>query len=404
MVIDGGTFENTAENGTALHVATYGGLSNTTEVNSGKFIAQNAVLLDNGYEIGYAQGNINFEIINGNFEGQVREKVGFALREDDVSNIIGGTYSETVSEKLIADEALFYPADNGTYSVGKYEEVIEKALESEKVAVIFGNKAYESDEDAVKAGVVAKIGKTGYATLQEAVDSITSAEQTEIVLLDDVELAASVRIPSNKNIVLNLNEHNIKYAGTVIKFNWYIANNTLTIKGNGIIENTAESGNIIDASAVNIAPVIDIMGGTFRLGSSNSLIILPDTLYGIKINIYNGTFENGVLNGPAGQFGDPSCGLYIYGGTFGKDVKVNSVGGGAIYGGTFGQSAVANAVADGYVFYPDSEDSYAVVAEEDFAINEYCRVQVGENTYYTSLEEAIENVRSGGVITVLQDI
>lgn len=404
MVIDGGTFENTAENGTALHVATYGGLSNTTEVNSGKFIAQNAVLLDNGYEIGYAQGNINFEIINGNFEGQVREKVGFALREDDVSNIIGGTYSETVSEKLIADEALFYPADNGTYSVGKYEEVIEKALESEKVAVIFGNKAYESDEDAVKAGVVAKIGKTGYATLQEAVDSITSTEQTEIVLLDDVELAASVRIPSNKNIVLNLNEHNIKYAGTVIKFNWYIENNTLTIKGNGIIENTAESGNIIDASAVNIAPVIDIMGGTFRLGSSNSLIILPDTLYGIKINIYNGTFENGVLNGPAGQFGDPSCGLYIYGGTFGKDVKVNSVGGGAIYGGTFGQSAVANAVADGYVFYPSSEDSYAVVAEEDFAINEYCRVQVGENTYYTSLEEAIENVRSGGVITVLQDI
>ena len=404
MVIDGGTFENTAENGTALHVATYGGLSNTTEVNSGKFIAQNAVLLDNGYEIGYAQGNINFEIINGNFEGQVREKVGFALREDDVSNIIGGTYSETVSEKLIADEALFYPADNGTYSVGKYEEVIEKALESEKVAVIFGNKAYESDEDAVKAGVVAKIGKTGYATLQEAVDSITSAEQTEIVLLDDVELAASVRIPSNKNIVLNLNEHNIKYAGTVIKFNWYIANNTLTIKGNGIIENTAESGNIIDASAVNIAPVIEIMGGTFRLGSSNSLIILPDTLYGIKINIYNGTFENGVLNGPAGQLGDPSCGLYIYGGTFGKDVKVNSVGGGAIYGGTFGQSAVANAVADGYVFYPASEDGYAVVAEEDFAINEYCRVQVGENTYYTSLEEAIENVRSGGVITVLQDI
>lgn len=404
MVIDGGTFENTAENGTALHVATYGGLSNTTEVNSGKFIAQNAVLLDNGYEIGYAQGNINFEIINGNFEGQVREKVGFALREDDVSNIIGGTYSETVSEKLIADEALFYPADNGTYSVGKYEEVIEKALESEKVAVIFGNKAYESDEEAVKAGVVAKIGKTGYATLQEAVDSITSTEQTEIVLLDDVELAASVRIPSNKNIVLNLNEHNIKYAGTVIKFNWYIENNTLTIKGNGIIENTAESGNIIDASAVNIAPVIDIMGGTFRLGSSNSLIILPDTLYGIKINIYNGTFENGVLNGPAGQFGDPSCGLYIYGGTFGKDVKVNSVGGGAIYGGTFGQSAVANAVADGYVFYPSSEDSYAVVAEEDFAINEYCRVQVGENTYYTSLEEAIENVRSGGVITVLQDI
>lgn len=404
MVIDGGTFENTAENGTALHVATYGGLSNTTEVNSGKFIAQNAVLLDNGYEIGYAQGNINFEIINGNFEGQVREKVGFALREDDVSNIIGGTYSETVSEKLIADEALFYPADNGTYSVGKYEEVIEKALESEKVAVIFGNKAYESDEDAVKAGVVAKIGKTGYATLQEAVDSITSAEQTEIVLLDDVELAASVRIPSNKNIVLNLNEHNIKYAGTVIKFNWNVANNTLTIKGNGIIENTAESGNIIDASAVNIAPVIEIMGGTFKLGSSNSLIILPDTLYGIKINIYNGTFENGVLNGPAGQFGDPSCGLYIYGGTFGKDVKVNSVGGGAIYGGTFGQSAVANAVADGYVFYPASEDGYAVVAEEDFAINEYCRVQVGENTYYTSLEEAIENVRSGGVITVLQDI
>lgn len=337
--------------------------------------------------------NVKIEVSGGKYNGQVGA-------ENVSSFISGGSFSKELDAALINDDSLIYSADGETYTVGKYEEVAAM----DDVVIVFNKKAYTSEEEAVKAGVVAKIGKTGYATLQEAVDSITSAEQTEIVLLDDVELAASVRIPSNKNIVLNLNEHNIKYAGTVIKFNWNVANNTLTIKGNGIIENTAESGNIIDASSVNIAPVIEIMGGTFRLGSSNSLIILPDTLYGIKINIYNGTFENGVLNGPAGQLGDPSCGLYIYGGTFGKDVKVNSVGGGAIYGGTFGQSAVANAVADGYVFYPSSEDSYAVVAEEDFAINEYCRVQVGENTYYTSLEEAIENVRSGGVITVLQDI
>lgn len=402
MVIDGGTFENTAENGTALHVATYGGLSNTTEVNSGKFIAQNAVLLDNGYKIGYAQGNINFEIINGNFEGQVREKVGFALREDDVSNIIGGTYSETVSEKLIADEALFYPADNGTYSVGKYEEVIEKALESEKVAVIFGNKAYESDEDAVKAGVVAKIGKTGYATLQEAVDSITSAEQTEIVLLDDVELAASTPMIVKKdcNIKLNLNGHDLVAQNTyVISFNMAVKDATLTIVGSGSI--SCGGFALIYAEFCDESVHININenskdDGTI-ISATNQIIAFP-SWSGDKsaLNIYGGEFVSGKIssNSP----------VNIYGGKFGEDVSVVSVGGGAIYGGTFGQSAVANAVADGYVFYPSSEDSYAVVAEEDFAINEYCRVQVGENTYYTSLEEAIENVRSGGVITVLQDI
>ena len=408
MVIDGGTFENTAENGTALHVATYGGLSNTTEVNSGKFIAQNAVLLDNGYEIGYAQGNINFEIINGNFEGQVREKVGFALREDDVSNIIGGTYSETVSEKLIADEALFYPADNGTYSVGKYEEVIEKALESEKVAVIFGNKAYESDEDAVKAGVVAKIGKTGYATLQEAVDSITSTEQTEIVLLDDVigsRFTFLMTIGKDCNIKLNLNGHNmVVQDAAAVYFNQAAKNATLTIVGSGSITNVGSTANnpLIDASfcfgcSINININENSKDDGTIISATNQIIAFP-SWSGDKsaLNIYGGEFVSGKIssNSP----------VNIYGGKFGEDVSVVSVGGGAIYGGTFGQSAVANAVADGYVFYPDSEDSYAVVAEEDFAINEYCRVQVGENTYYTSLEEAIENVRSGGVITVLQDI
>ena len=408
MVIDGGTFENTAENGTALHVATYGGLSNTTEVNSGKFIAQNAVLLDNGYEIGYAQGNINFEIINGNFEGQVREKVGFALREDDVSNIIGGTYSETVSEKLIADEALFYPADNGTYSVGKYEEVIEKALESEKVAVIFGNKAYESDEDAVKAGVVAKIGKTGYATLQEAVDSITSTEQTEIVLLDDVigsRFTFLMTIGKDCNIKLNLNGHNmVVQDAAAVYFNQAAKNATLTIVGSGSITNVGSTANnpLIDASfcfgcSINININENSKDDGTIISATNQIIAFP-SWSGDKsaLNIYGGEFVSGKIssNSP----------VNIYGGKFGEDVSVVSVGGGAIYGGTFGQSAVANAVADGYVFYPSSEDSYAVVAEEDFAINEYCRVQVGENTYYTSLEEAIENVRSGGVITVLQDI
>lgn len=355
------------------------------------------------YGVNYAQENwqqkAQLNIKNGTFN--VDFTVAGTSSKDAGINVSGGEFIKDVNADFIADDSLLYPADNGTYSVGKYEEVIEKALESEKVAVIFGNKAYESDEDAVKAGVVAKIGKTGYATLQEAVDSITSAEQTEIVLLDDITATSTPMIVKKDcNIKLNLNGHDLVAQNTyVISFNMAVKDATLTIVGSGSI--SCGGFALIYAEFCDESVHININengkdDGTI-ISAANQFIAFS-SWSGDKsaLNIYGGEFVSGKIssNSP----------VNIYGGKFGEDVSVVSVGGGAIYGGTFGQSAVANAVADGYVFYPDSEDSYAVVAEEDFAINEYCRVQVGENTYYTSLEEAIENVRSGGVITVLQDI
>ena len=248
------------------------------------------------------------------------------------------------------------------------------------------------------------MGETGYATLQEAVDSITSAEQTEIVLLDDITATSTPMIVKKDcNIKLNLNGHDMVAQNIyAISFLGAVQNATLTIVGSGSISGGSPFYALINAAFCSGSIHININEngkdeGT-KISAANYQIIEFSYASGDKsaLNIYGGEFVSGKIssNSP----------VNIYGGKFGEDVSVVSVGGGAIYGGTFGQSAVANAVAGGYVFYPSSEDSYAVVAEEDFAINEYCRVQVGENTYYTSLEEAIENVRSGGVITVLQDI
>ena len=415
LFINGGTISgglNTIKNGNYGILSINGGeLKNSvqnvllnwneTTITGGTFTAEgdNVAAVITGGKVGSEDACGTTTISGGTFNGAIAAVAEYAETID--YTVSGGEFKEAFNPDYVSDSALLYPADNGKYSVGKYEEVIEKALESEKVAVIFGNKAYESDEDAVKAGVVAKIGKTGYATLQEAVDSITSAEQTEIVLLDDITATSTPMIVKKDcNIKLNLNGHNMVAQNIyAISFLGAVQNATLTIVGSGSIscggfaliyaefcyesvhininENGKDDGTIISAANQFIA---------FSSWSGDKS----------ALNIYGGEFVSGKIssNSP----------VNIYGGKFGEDVSVVSVGGGAIYGGTFGQSAVANAVADGYVFYPSSEDSYAVVAEEDFAINEYCRVQVGENTYYTSLEEAIENVRSGGVITVLQDI
>lgn len=374
---------------------------NKATITGGTFTAEgdNVAAVVTGGKVGSEDGCGTTTISGGTFNGAIAAVAEYAETID--YTVSGGEFKEALNPDYVSDSALLYPADNGKYSVGKYEEVIEKALESEKVAVIFGNKAYESDEDAVKAGVVAKIGKTGYATLQEAVDSIASAEQTEIVLLDDITATSTPMIVKKDcNIKLNLNGHDMVAQNIyAISFLGAVQNATLTIVGSGSI--SCGGFALIYAEFCDESVHININengkdDGTI-ISAANQFIVFS-SWSGDKsaLNIYGGEFVSGKIssNSP----------VNIYGGKFGEDVSVVSVGGGAIYGGTFGQSAVANAVADGYVFYPSSEDSYAVVAEEDFAINEYCRVQVGENTYYTSLEEAIENVRSGGVITVLQDI
>lgn len=422
LFINGGTISgglNTIKNGNYGILSINGGeLKNSVQnvllnwnkatITGGTFTAEgdNVAAVVTGGKVGSEDACGTTTISGGTFNGAIAAVAEYAETID--YTVSGGEFKEALNPDYVSDSALLYPADNGKYSVGKYEEVIEKALESEKVAVIFGNKAYESDEDAVKAGVVAKIGKTGYATLQEAVDSITSTEQTEIVLLDDVigsRFTFLMTIGKDCNIKLNLNGHNmVVQDAAAVYFNQAAKNATLTIVGSGSITNVGSTANnpLIDASfcfgcSINININENSKDDGTIISATNQIIAFP-SWSGDKsaLNIYGGEFVSGKIssNSP----------VNIYGGKFGEDVSVVSVGGGAIYGGTFGQSAVANAVADGYVFYPSSEDSYAVVAEEDFAINEYCRVQVGENTYYTSLEEAIENVRSGGVITVLQDI
>ena len=415
LFINGGTISgglNTIKNGNYGILSINGGeLKNSVQnvllnwnkatITGGTFTAEgdNVAAVVTGGKVGSEDACGTTTISGGTFNGAIAAVAEYAETID--YTVSGGEFKEALNPDYVSDSALLYPADNGKYSVGKYEEVIEKALESEKVAVIFGNKAYESDEDAVKAGVVAKIGKTGYATLQEAVDSIASAEQTEIVLLDDITATSTPMIVKKDcNIKLNLNGHDMVAQNIyAISFLGAVQNATLTIVGSGSI--SCGGFALIYAEFCDESVHININengkdDGTI-ISAANQFIVFS-SWSGDKsaLNIYGGEFVSGKIssNSP----------VNIYGGKFGEDVSVVSVGGGAIYGGTFGQSAVANAVADGYVFYPSSEDSYAVVAEEDFAINEYCRVQVGENTYYTSLEEAIENVRSGGVITVLQDI
>lgn len=117
MVINGGRFVNDGASGTALHVAVYGGQTNNTEINGGEFVADNAVLLDNGYEASYGTGNIDFAVTSGTFEGAVKEKLNFGLLETDVAAISGGTFDTAVPEDFLAEGfVLNYNAEDGTFA------------------------------------------------------------------------------------------------------------------------------------------------------------------------------------------------------------------------------------------------------------------------------------------------
>lgn len=60
-------------------------------------------------------------------------------------------------------------------------------------------------------GDVAKIGETGYPTLEAAFAAVTNSTATTITLLKDADVTNIIRIESGKNITLALNGNSYLY-------------------------------------------------------------------------------------------------------------------------------------------------------------------------------------------------
>lgn len=155
-------------------------------------------------------------------------------------------------------------------------------------------------------GDVAKIGETGYPTLEAAFAAVTNSTATTITLLKDADVTNIIRIESGKNITLALNGNNVTF--TIESKFFRVCNAMLTVTGSGTIKekNPYFSPIIIKGgpegsvnySVVNIKEGVTLEGWAGVMvdqtsGTSNN--------YGMVLNVENATLKG--INDTSGASG-----------------------------------------------------------------------------------------------------
>jgi len=210
---------------------------------------------------------------------------------------------------------------------------------------------------AVAPTDVAKIGDTGYATLQDAVNN---ANGKTVVMLDNVTDNTALQIPENTNVTLDMNGKTFTSMDggsgnwMAIKVN---RGATLTLIGNGKI--------VASCYGVYVQP-----GATFNL-VSGSIEVSGNGTYDYAVVVWNATFNmsGGSLEGQEcvhtsnywadnGETGIPTSTVSITSGsleaTGANPATIVTEGAKEIIvtGGTFSDDAAEDYVAPGYSFDP----------------------------------------------------
>ncbi|MCR5611626.1 MAG: InlB B-repeat-containing protein [Clostridiales bacterium] len=251
-------------------------------------------------------------------------------------------------------------------------------------------------------GAVAKIGNTLYASLAEAVAAVPAdGTETTIVMIADVRIDVSgyaVTIPANKNVVLDLNGHEVIGQCTTTGTSALIRNlGALTIRdsaGNGKLIGGADPTWTWDGSddysgsyASNLIRnegTLTVDGGTLYNASSGSAAYAIDNYSAGKVTINGGTVDaakaaairmfycnGGVVTVNGGTIGrynsDDDCsymGIQVMSGT---NAVVNVTGGMiagmyALYSNATGDSAVniSGGEFDGYVGFAAGQNNIAI--------------------------------------------
>ena len=204
ITINGGSIKNASNNSTAIYSERYGETS----------VVGNFRTSEN-----FAKGIINYgKLTLGNNEDSVSKKYPL-IRSTDSSIYTGeNTEFKYYDGKLIGikDNTI----DGQINEIpNSYDINVTKGKDLDTIVL-------DTEEDRhEKNDYVAQIGSKKYVSIQEAVDSITSDDETEIVLLKNIETYLDVKIPQNKNVKLNYNKKGIK----VYNLDNYFENNgTLT--------------------------------------------------------------------------------------------------------------------------------------------------------------------------------
>ncbi len=160
---------------------------------------------------------------------------------------------------------------------------------------------------------VAQIGQTTYETLNEAIEAVPDNTETTILILDDITITSKETISSSKNIVLDLQGHNINNSsqstGTVFE-----NNGTLRITDSGtdgsITGGGKNNSNQLPVLVNKAGGTVYIEGGT--ISSTVSQVVDnygTMTMTGGKITI--GNVDQGILNNNAGAIFNISGGTII---------------------------------------------------------------------------------------------
>ena len=172
--------------------------------------------------------------------------VGWDVEKDTDGKVVGGTFERLATEALADGYILSEPNAQGLYTVEKEP--------------------------------VAQIGETKYTSLAAAVEAVpeNGAEATTIKMIADVELDATVTIPANKNVVLDLNGKTVSGAisgAPVIRNNGTLA---IADSGNaGTIANTLDdsSTSVKLSGAVNNYGTLTLNGGSYSTSVGGSYVI-----------------------------------------------------------------------------------------------------------------------------------
>lgn len=174
--------------------------------------------------------------------------------------ISGGSFDADIPEEYIDEDSVFYAVEGG-YKAADFETA-KAELPAE--AVIAGNKAYASLEEAIAVGVV-QVGDTYYPSLQNALDTTNNAT---IKLIGNV--TADIVVPEDTTATLDLNGFTLKN----VKDHTIINKGTLTI----IDSAAAASDSPVEALAEETVGTVDnVTHGKAALYNLGTVTLLGGT-------------------------------------------------------------------------------------------------------------------------------
>jgi len=132
----------------------------------------------------------------------------------------------------------------------------------------------------------AKIGDTYYATLSDAVNSITDGTQTTIEILEDDLYASGIIVPSGRNITFNFNGHTYNvthdFAGSTNSKNqsFQLLKDSTIVMNNGTIKNANTSNSFIIQNYSNLTLTNMVIDGrdnsnvSYALSSNSGHVVI----------------------------------------------------------------------------------------------------------------------------------